>query len=323
MKISNLGEYNLIKRFVKRFLPTQKNLLVPIGDDSFVARSPKDCIVITTDLLIENVHFSLNWVKFSKNRKEFFKALGYKSLAVNISDLSAMGCAKPLYCIISLGIPEYLTVEDIENFYSGIEILTKKFNILIAGGDTNSAASFIINIGLIGSTPEDKIIKRSGAKPGNRIYVSGELGDASAGLKILQSQQYPTKDGRYFIKKHLYPPVRIKEGKIISKYATSMIDCSDGLVNSIKLICESSKVGANVYIEKVPVSEKLKKNFSNWQEFVLYGGEDYELIFTSDKKNKFECIGEIIPKKSGINFFYNGRKIKIQKEKLIHHFKSI
>ncbi|MFN3967061.1 MAG: thiamine-phosphate kinase, partial [Endomicrobiia bacterium] len=262
MKLSELGEYNLVKKFVKRFLPTQKNLLVPIGDDAFVAKSPEGYIAITTDSLIENIHFSLKWLKILKNRKEFFRALGYKSLAVNISDLSAMGCAKPLYCILSLGIPSYISVEDIENFYFGLKSLADRFNILICGGDTNSAERFIINVTIIGNIKKEKIIKRSGAKPGEKIFVSGNLGDSYAGLEILQSypqKKFPKKIADYFIKKHLYPPIRIKESKEISEYATSMIDCSDGIVHSINLLCEASKVGAEIYVDKIPVSNYLKK----------------------------------------------------------------
>ncbi len=313
-------------------MPTQRNSFVPIGDDAFVSKPPKGCIVITADSFIEDVHFSLDWAKILKSRKEFFSAIGYKSLAVNISDLSAMGWAKPLYCIISLGLPSYISVEDIDNFYTGLKKLADKYNISICGGDTNFAKSFIINITLVGSIKKEKIIKRIGAKNNDKIFVTGNLGDSSAGLEILQTfkkKKYPEKIVKYLIKKHLFPPVRIKESKTISNCATSMIDCSDGLVNSINLLCEASKVGAEVHIDKIPVSTQLKNlsltNLLTYSltNYLLYGAEDYELIFTSSSnklEKKFKCIGEIKNKNRGINFLYNGKKIKIQKEKLIHHF---
>ncbi|MDI6640871.1 MAG: thiamine-phosphate kinase [Elusimicrobiota bacterium] len=361
MKVSTFGEYKLVKKILKRVLLHQKTFTVAPGDDAFIAKYCGDkCLVCTTDLLIDRVHFSSAWLEILANNSppiNLFRALGYKALAVNLSDFAAMGGANPLYCLVGLGLPKNIRVRDVDNLYFGLEDLAKKYNISIVGGDTNSSQTLIVAITLLGTIKKCEIVKRSGARIGDSIYVTGSLGDSAAGMSVLQScpAKKITQEELYFIKRHLYPIVRLKEGKKISKFATSMIDCSDGLVQSVRQLCEASNTSAEIYIDKIPISKQLKSfssrilhDPSGWDRrytcerdslithnsllnFVLYGGEDYELIFTAHPSTN-SClpnssfatpIGKItaggIHRK--IKFLYNGKEFKIQEEKIFNHFK--
>ncbi|MEW6040202.1 MAG: thiamine-phosphate kinase [Elusimicrobiota bacterium] len=331
-------------------------LVVSPGDDSFAGCPPaltsgKNCLVITTDLLVENTHFLTRWERFFRKPAVFYNALGYKALAVNLSDLAAMGPVKPLFCLIGLGIPVNTPVDKVDNFYNGFLGLASKNGVFLCGGDLNSSKKWVISVTLIGVANRRDIVKRSGATPGDNLYSTGFLGNSAAGLKILKSgpnsplfRSFPLcKRGRgtrpalagwvgdfrkypynHLIKSHLYPPVRLKEGAFLSKSATAMIDSSDGLYNSVMLLCDSSKTGAKIFADCIPVSKELKKFTNNWLDYALYGGEDYELIFTSKKPIKnplISCIGEITEKKYGIKIFENKHSRKtIPLKKGFQHF---
>ncbi|MFH0807450.1 MAG: thiamine-phosphate kinase [Elusimicrobiota bacterium] len=329
MKLKNYGEYNLINKILGWLSADslyKKRVIVAPGDDAAVINSPDKQLVFTTDLLFEDAHFCLSWADSLISRPALFEALGYKSLAINLSDLSSMGCkSEPIYCLIGVGLPDSrVEIEDINSFYKGLKKFCKKYKVFILGGDTNSSDKLTIAITMFGATGTNgKIIRRSGAKPGDKIYVTGPLGDSAGGLDILlKGKKTDKKTADYLIKKHLYPPVRINEAQTIAKYATSMIDCSDGLANSIGLICAMSKTGAKINLDTIPVSGPLKRYSGSPIDFALYGGEDYELIFTSKKSMpKYRCIGTVENKNSGIKYYQNGKEIQIKKEKLYQHFK--
>ncbi|MBU2568292.1 MAG: thiamine-phosphate kinase, partial [Elusimicrobia bacterium] len=195
-----------------------------------------------------------------------------------------------LYCCIGLGLPPDTSLENLNNFYDGLIRLAKKHNINIIGGDTNSSPLWVISITLIGTVQKNKIVRRSGAKPGEYIYITGNMGDSSAGLEILQKGKNNFRDTplfKHLIRKHFYPPVKLKQAKAVSRIATSMIDSSDGLFSSIEQLCKASGAGAEIYADNIPVSKQLRaysKNFTRAMDFALYGGEDYELVFTSGQQ---------------------------------------
>ena len=332
LKLNKVGEYRLLD-YITRYCLKKRHLLYPtivkIGDDAAVVKIKNFYLVFTTDLFIEDIHFKKKWSKSVGGINRLFFYLANKTLAANISDLSAMGTVKPLYCLIGLGLPSNLKIENIKSFYNGLENFCKKYNIEIIGGDTNLSSKIFISITLIGIAYSKKnIVLRKNAKIGDKIYITGCTGDAAKGVEILNNKfkNVNSKIKNWFIKKFFFPEVKLEQSQKISKYANSMIDCSDGLVNSINIICKQSNVGAKIYLDKVPVSDNLKK-FNNYLDYVLYGGEDYELIFTSNCNLKniipdiFE-IGEIVQKNKKIKLFFYNDEIKIKNRLLFDHFKS-
>ena len=325
MELSKLGEDGLINRIISRHLRKDKksnSVLIDAGDDAAVINRIAGNIVITTDLLIENVHFKVSWADKLGGLNNLFYNLGYKSAAVNISDLSAMGTVTPLYCIIGLGIPSKYSVSNIDNLYSGLRNAFNRCGIRIIGGDTNSSEKLVISITLLGKCADKYgMIPRSGAKPGNKIYVSGRLGNSAAGLHVLMNNPGIAKlsnvDKKWFINKHFHPPIRLTEAKKIARHSTAMIDCSDGLIKSIRIICEQSHCAAKVYLDKVPVSDKLKK-LPGYIRYIVNSGEDYELIFTSSSQKLdkiipgIKYIGEITTgAKNDIKYYLKDRLYKI------------
>ena len=321
--ISQLGEFATIDRILKKtsHCLAKSNILVGPGDDAFVCKFPGSYFVCTTDILIEGIHFLCSWQWLFKKKEHFFRALGYKCLAINISDLSAMGDVKPLYCCTGLGLPGNTPLKNLNSFYSGLTCLAKRHSIDIIGGDTNASPLWVVSITLIGTATRNKIVRRSGAKPSDYIYTTGNSGESAAGLEILQKGKIkPDLLSDYLIRKHLYPPIKLKQARIIAPLATSMIDSSDGLFSSIEQLCKASGTGAEIYADNLPVSKQLReysKNFTKAMDFALYGGEDYELVFTS-RQQKIPAVQHVsrvgrITKTKGIRL-YSGEKDKKELE---------
>lgn len=297
MKLSDLGEFGLISQIEKAF--RKKSLRAPlgIGDDAaalFV--SPGKTLLATTDMLLEGVHFDLAYTDYY--------SLGWKSAAVNLSDIAAMG-GVPRFCLTALGIPEGITVEQINEFYKGFQALARKHKVDLVGGDTcSSEIDLVISVTVLGEVEKKRMLTRAGAKPGDRIFVTGTLGDAAAGLEILGSRgQGPGGRGdgagpKKLTGKHLKPIPRVEIGRKIalSGCATAMIDVSDGLSSDLAHICEQSGVGADVYADKIPLSKEIKAAAMQLKtiplHYALSGGEDYELLFTiaSSKLKKFKAL---------------------------------
>jgi thiamine-monophosphate kinase len=292
MQLSELGEFGLIHKLREKYRSSAKDLIAGIGDDAAAFKHPSGNTLITTDMMIEHTHFDLSFTTFFQ--------LGYKFLAVNISDILAMG-GNPEYFTISLGIPEKINTEDIEEVYSGINKIAAKFKIAIIGGDTCfSKNDFVLSGTLTGRAKN--IITRSGAKNGDSIYVKGTLGDSAMGLQLLKKHGKkvhtfsPLTHRLKVIKHHLMPdPVPLK----YTKGVTSMIDISDGLLIDVCHLCDESRVGAVIYENKIPLSKALrevaKREGSDPVTLALKGGEDYRLLFTSKHKLKTSAvkIGEI------------------------------
>jgi thiamine-monophosphate kinase len=305
--ISSIGEFELIELIKNKFGNRQnKNIIAEIGDDSFCFKSGKDYICVTKDLLIEDVHFKKDWI--------CSRQLGKKAIEVNVSDIAAMGNVNPKYVFIGLAINPETPYDFVCDLYKGFKESCSKYKMTIAGGDTVKSDKIMISITVIGYGKE-KIVKRNGARNNNLIGVTSTFGDAGAGIKLLHKYGMNHKYNnfeRFLIFKHNEPQARLKESQKISKYINSLTDASDGLYTSIELLVKSSGKGADIYIEKIPISQNLRKVFKNNKtqtNLALFGAEDYELVFTVPKE-KSQKLKKIVPSISYIGKINSSKKIK-------------
>ena len=278
MKLSRLGEFGLIRR-IRRTMPTSRDVGLGIGDDAAWVKAKTDSFLITADLLLENVHFDLNWTSLSD--------LGYKTLAVNLSDIAAMG-GVPAYLTLSLGVPRHFTSEKLDRFYRGIKSLAVQHNVAVIGGDTSVADKLLISACLIGHAPYRPIL-RSGAKVRNDIYVTGTLGDSALGLQLLKHRMLRRKGAGYLLNRHHKPTPRLAIGALLARnrLATAMIDVSDGLLQDLGHICSASFIGARIWEEALPLSEPYRELAgTEGTRYALAGGEDYELLFCARQRDR-------------------------------------
>ena len=320
MKINELGEFGLIDNIKKNIKLFSNEVIAGIGDDAAVLKyDKKSYMLFTTDMLVENDHFSL---KFSSPMQ-----IGMKAIEQNVSDIAAMG-GVPRFGVISLALPNYIDADFVDELYKGINKKSREYKIDIVGGNITHSRWIVINVALIGFVEKKYLALRSGAKIGDLIFCSGDVGKSTAGLELLRHN----KKGKS-IKPHLEPKSRLRLARELVKIGiNSMIDVSDGVASEVGHICNESKVGAVIYSDKIPISKNTiidaKKVGKDAIDFALYGGEDFELVFTA-KKNKLRqlkkfdaaVIGEIVGNKNGINLIRNGEKINI--ESGFDHFKRI
>lgn len=276
MDARETGELELIQRIVKK-AGSPDGLLTAIGDDACVIDiTDINKAVVTTDMLIENTHFDLKLISPEQ--------LGYKSAAVNISDVAAMG-ASPKYALLSMGIPSTAKTGFIEDLTNGFINCLNEFGTGLAGGDTTAAEQWVISVTIIGFA-RNNYLRRSTAQPGDNIFVSGTLGDSAAGLSILRKKLItPSKTiAHQLISAHIKPDPRVDLGLLLSDIATSAIDLSDGLGTDLRHICRASGTGAIIYKEAIPISDSLRSLSETGNidsiELAVSGGEDYELLFT-------------------------------------------
>jgi thiamine-monophosphate kinase len=280
MKLSRLGEFGLIER-IRRMTATGRGVRIGIGDDCAWVEHAVGSSLITADLLIEGVHFDLKWTSLF--------ALGYKSLAVNLSDIAAMG-GVPAYAIVSLGIPAKFDSKQVDEFYRGFNSLARKCQVALIGGDTNISPTLIISVCLIGAPPA-RPVRRSGAKTGDDIYVTGTLGDSALGLNILRRKlRGPKREAiAELLARHHQPTPRLTAGALLARenLATAMIDVSDGLLQDLGHICAASKTGAVIWNESLPLSSAYRAlSGKNGTRYALSGGEDYELLFCARPRHR-------------------------------------
>ena len=289
MEISELGEFGLIDRLTQNLPTVNPSTVKGVGDDCAVIRNRDTDILITTDLLLEGVHFDLTYVPL--------KHLGYKSAIVNFSDVYAMN-GRPRQITVSLGISSRFTVEHMEELFAGIRLACEIYGVDLVGGDTTSSRSgLVISITCVGEAPEDKIVKRSGAKDTDLICVSGDLGAAYMGLQLLEREKVasagqkdfvPRFEGKeYLVERQLKPEARrdiVEELDKAGIVPTAMMDISDGLSSELLHICRQSNAGCRIYEDRIPIdyqtaimAEELGMNLVT---AALNGGEDYELLFT-------------------------------------------
>jgi thiamine-monophosphate kinase len=283
MRLSELGEFGLINLirdigavYEKSGCTPWPEVLVGIGDDAAAWQGDNNIQLATTDTLVQGIHFNLDIINWEE--------LGWKALAVNLSDIAAMG-GIPKYALLSLALPGEMEVEDISKFTNSIMHLAKEFGVAIIGGDVATAPHVVITVTIIGCSKGKAILKRSTASSGEQIAVTGYLGLSAAGLEMFKGKTISDPEIINILRRaHLQPLPRVKEGQIlIEQGVKTAIDISDGLVADLAHICESSEVNAKIKIEQVPVHPVVTANFPNHQELALHGGEDYELLFTADE----------------------------------------
>ena len=285
--ISSLGEFGLIEHLTKDLKPSQPSTHKGIGDDAAVLDFQDKQVLVTTDLLLEGIHFNLEYVPL--------KYLGYKAAIVNFSDIYAMN-GTPTQITVSLGISKRFSVEDIEALYDGLRLACERYGVDLVGGDTSaSMTGLTISITCLGSAKADDIVYRNGAKEHDLICVTGNLGTAYMGLQLLERERVAGGDvaafeGReYLLERQLKPEARrdiIAQLREAGIKPTAMMDISDGLSSELMHICKLSNVGCAIYEDKLPidyqaavVAEEMNLNIVTC---ALHGGEDYELLFTCD-----------------------------------------
>ena len=291
-KLSDLGEFGLIDHLTKNFKLNQPSTLKGIGDDGAVLKFDNKKIVVSTDLLVEGVHFDLSYMPL--------KHLGYKAVMVNLSDVYAMN-AVPTQITVSIAVSNRFPLEALEDLYAGIETAAALYNVDVVGGDTTSSnKGLLISVTAIGEVEHE--VYRSGAKANDLLVVSGDLGGAFMGLKVLEREKEVYKVNpnnqpdlepyTYIIERQLKPEARkdvIQLLKDLDVKPTSMIDISDGLSSEIIHLCKQSNVGCDLYEDKIPLDPQV---ISTCEEFnidsttiALNGGEDYELLFTISQED--------------------------------------
>jgi thiamine-monophosphate kinase len=327
--LTEIGEFGLIKHLTQNFKIQHNSTIKGVGDDAAVLEITDKQILVTTDLLIEGVHFDLSYMPL--------KHLGYKAVMANLSDVYAMnGNAKQI--TVSIAVSNRFTLEAIEELYAGIHLACKGYNIDLVGGDTTSSTTgMLISITAMGEVNKEDVVYRNTAKPNDLLVVTGDLGAAYLGLQILEREkqvfevnpesQPDLTNYRYLIERQLKPEARkdiVKLLKDLEVKPTSMIDISDGLSSEILHICTQSKVGCDLYEDKIPLDQQV---ISTSEEFdlnsttvALSGGEDYELLFTISQEDfpkikanpHLTVIGHITEERVGVNLVTRAnQKIKL------------
>lgn len=296
--LGQLGEFGLIEHLTKHFELEQESTLKGIGDDAAVLSFNDDKVVVSTDLLIEGVHFDLSYMPL--------KHLGYKAVVVNLSDICAMN-AVPTQITVSIAVSNRFPLEAIEELYEGIALACKYYKVDLVGGDTTSSQKgLIISVTAIGKAKEEELVYRSGAGETDLLVVTGDIGSAYMGLQILEREkqvflvnpnsQPDLEIYDYIIERQLKPEARVDIKKLLEDLEvtpTSMIDVSDGVSSEIMHLCTQSKVGCNLYEDKLPLDPQFMNTCEEFNidstTMAINGGEDYELLFTI-KMEDFEKI---------------------------------
>jgi thiamine-monophosphate kinase len=300
MRLSEVGERSLLGILQKRFDKRAMHVLAGIGDDCAVVRPAGKNLLLTTDMMVEGVHFDMRWTTPFQ--------LGFKLVSVNVSDIYAMG-GRPEFMLLNFSAGSEADVDTFQRIFDGIEKAAGLYGVTLVGGDISSSEHIVLSATVTGYV--SKFVRRSGARFGDRIYVTGFLGDSACGLELLKRIGRPVEIERRkrtncglpwavalpLLRRHLMP-VAVRPERF-SRRATSMIDVSDGLLIDLLRICEASGAGARLYAEQLPVSKRLKRVAEFLKKdpfrFVLGGGEDYELLFTAPSGCNVDafCIGEI------------------------------
>ena len=327
--LSELGEFGLIKHLTQSFDIQQKSTIKGVGDDAAVLVIKDKNILVTTDLLVEGVHFDLSYMPL--------KHLGYKAVVVNVSDIYAMnGIATQI--TVSIAVSNRFPLEAVEELYAGIHLACKTYGVDLVGGDTTSSTKgLLISITAIGEAKNEDIVYRNTAKPNDLLVVTGDLGAAYLGLQVLEREkqvfevdpnsQPDLTNYTYLIQKQLKPEARkdiVELFAALDVKPTAMIDISDGLSSEILHICTQSKVGCDLYEEKIPLDPQV---IATCEEFdlnsttiALSGGEDYELLFTISQNDfskikgnpHLTVIGHITDESNGVNLVTRaGQQIKL------------
>ncbi len=319
-----VGEFGWLKTLLpKLYWPASRKsqLWIGPGDDAgVVGIKTGKLLVATTDAMVEGVHFERKWFPW--------KDLGHKVLAINLSDLAAMGAVRPLAALVTASIPGDTPVDNVNKFYQGMNNCAQRWKIGFLGGDTvGSKKGWVVSVTVFGEAKKQELITRSGAKAGDYLLTTGPLGLASAGLEVLQSNSSKRAGVKTLLDAFLRVQPRLKEGDVLGrgKLATSLMDCSDGLEASVRHLSEASSVGVEIDLTRLPITKEL----SQWAhshgrhpwDYALKGGEDYELIFTAKPGRAKSVlrqiphafvIGKILPKGKGCWAVLPGRRFPLK-----------
>ncbi|MFT0713882.1 thiamine-phosphate kinase [Flagellimonas lutimaris] len=316
--LEKLGEFGLIEHLTKNFELNQTSSITGVGDDAAVMDYDGKKTIVSTDMLVEGVHFDLSYMPL--------KHLGYKSVMVNLSDIYAMN-AMATQVTVSLAISNRFPLEALEEFYEGVALACKLYNVDLVGGDTTSSTrGMIVSVTALGAADENEIVYRKGAKPNDLLVVTGDLGGAYLGLQVLEREKEVFKVNpnnqpdlepySYIVERQLKPEARKDIVELLKKMEvkpTSMIDISDGLSSEVMHLCKHSEIGCNVFEDKIPLdptvisaSEEFKMDSTM---IALSGGEDYELLFTIDQGDfpkikgnpNLTVIGHMAEKSEGVH----------------------
>ena len=309
MKVSELGEFGLIDLLAVMISDSNINqvspgqLIIGLGDDAAAWRSQSTIELATVDAMVQDVHFSLDMTSWQE--------LGWKSLAINLSDIAAMG-GVPRYALVALGLPEDTRVEDVSRLYEGMIDLARQTRTAIVGGNISRSPVVSVTITVLGSSLDSRILRRSTARPGDTIAVTGHPGSAAAGLEMLKKKNVlEAASEQYLRAAFLRPTPRLAEGQsLVRGGVKTAIDISDGLLADLRHICEASRVGARIDVDRLPVHPAVRKSFGRKaRALALSGGEDYELLFTGSAaaldlaRSEIACpvtaIGEITASEPG------------------------
>ncbi|MBU2702923.1 thiamine-monophosphate kinase [Sporomusaceae bacterium BoRhaA] len=290
MKIKSVGEFGLIDILKEDTIYHPANVVVGIGDDAAVLLpTPRHLQLMTTDMLVENVHFTM--------KTTLPQQLGYKSMAVSFSDIAAMG-GKPCHAVVSIAIPPETDVDFMINLYQGMKEICREYAVNIVGGDTVSTHhELVINVTVTGEVDAAQLVRRAGAQVGDIVAVTGTLGNSSMGLALLSKGQWEDYPFAWpLVTAHLTPKPLVGPGQRLGKMgATSMNDISDGLASEMNEIASASKVGVRLEQTKLPLSKELLEATERIDlsalDCALYGGEDYQLVFTMNPAD-FSCLTE-------------------------------
>ncbi len=314
--LEDIGEFGLIDHLTRHFTIKHPTTIKGVGDDAAVLRFKGEDAIVTTDLLVEGIHFDLGYMPL--------KHLGYKAVMVNLSDVYAMN-AEATQITVSIAVSNRFPLEALEELYSGIALACELYQVDLVGGDTTSSnTGMLISITAIGTAKKEEVVYRSGAKPNDLVVVTGDLGGAYLGLQVLKREQEvfavnpenqpDLSPYAYLVERQLKPEARrdiIQLFKKLGVQPTSMIDISDGLSSEVLHLCKASNVGCFVYEDKIPLDPSV---ISTCEEFkldsslvALNGGEDYELLFTIDQKKfpkikgnpNFTVLGHVTEKEEG------------------------
>ncbi|HZX44850.1 MAG TPA: thiamine-phosphate kinase [Candidatus Nanoarchaeia archaeon] len=314
MKLKDIGEFGLIDRIYRK--PRDKNVLVGIGDDAAVVKMGGKLMLVTTDTMVEGDHFSFDY--FTPEQ------VGMKAIEVNVSDIGAMG-GRPKYALVSLVLQNEMDVSVIDGIYKGMRKSGDLHGVDIIGGNITHGKQLVIDIDMIGEVNNRELCLRGDAKPGDFILVTGDLGASTAGLNLFLNK---IKGHNEVKGKHVEPKAKLHKVRPFLGHINAMIDVSDGLASEVGHICEQSGTGAVIYKDNIPIKDETRRAAEEVgkdpYDYALYGGEDFELVFTVSEKNLRKVRGFLvgeITKRKGLFLYEKGKESRI-KGNGYDHFKK-
>ncbi len=311
MKVSELGEFGLIDLLAERISNSGINrvspdqLVIGLGDDAAAWRNKASIELATVDTMVQDIHFSLDTISWQE--------LGWKSLAINLSDIAAMGSA-PYFALVALGLPEATSIEDVSRLYEGMIDLARQTGTAIVGGNISQSPVVSITVTVLGGSTDGQILRRDEARPGDTIAVTGYSGSATAGLEMLRKKLKLEPTAEHYLRAaFLHPTPRLDEGQVLVRAGVkAAIDTSDGLLADLRHICEASRVSARVDVQHIPIHPAVTENFGEKaRDMALSGGEDYELLFTTETDIVEKVKAEIVCPVTAIGRITEGKPGKI------------